>query len=590
MPLNHPAWIREMKKPVKDQITIVMASPLRTGKGNLSAPIGKTGNGEDPAAESSGIAPMGVKPMAGMSRETGPGDDGQINPNRVAGDVHDGETVLSAVATRAIPDDVREELVKQAEGGNLDVNALREALKIPEKPGFATGTTQPIRYQGMAAPKAAKPTTGTPNQPITSISGGTNQTTPMATNFNSPTIENTAPKAPAANPFVPAPIVGSHQTDIANANIDRLNQVAQGNSVADKNIAAGQLSQFDTGAANSLNAGAQQVAALGNDVPANVKASMLAQEQSGVRSQRGTLQGQIAANEQANAQNAAQQAASLGLQSQGQQFTQGETVKNDALNAAQVLINQGISDQNAGQIAGLMGQAGIPVTAAAITALGKTQAGIAALSGIYQAIAAGITDPNQISAILKLSGVDTSILAGAGISLNDIAAAAAGKLTSVTEAGGVSVGIPSSGKQGSQSGQLYIGADGGMYQNKNGIPAPVDLTDPAVVKSMNTSGQLASAIHGQSENSDVVQAVKNSLPIIQDPKTMWGTSNLDALYKNGSDGVARINYNGQDLLVTVDGTYTEKRGLTPADKYQRGHIVFRTTDGQTIDLTVSDWK
>ncbi|MDD5394940.1 MAG: hypothetical protein PHE17_18130 [Thiothrix sp.] len=607
--LTHPSWVAEMKKPVKDQITIVTASPLRTGTAKLRAPIGKQGTVDDTPEESAGVAPIGGKMLAGMSRDTGAGPDGEVQPDRVAGDVHEGETVLSAQATQNLPEDIRVELSKQAEEGTIDTNALRQALKIPEKPGFAAGTggqavdtkfnqTTPkaldagfastfktpysmpdYGFSGTKLPSVATTgATGTPSASTVAAAGPLPKAKADVMSTYQP-----APAAPATttaaapNPYVPQPIVGQNQQNIAKANISRIDQIAAGNSKADQNIAAGQVRQFDTQAATGLQQGAQQIAALGNDVPANVKESMLAQEQSGVRGQRSDLQGKIAASEQANAQTAAQQAASLGLQSQGQQFNQGETIKADALNAAQVLINQGITPQNAGQIAGLMSQGlGTQMTTAQVMALGKSQNALKTMNDIATLMT---NNPNlsaaTLTAMLETQGDDLSALNAAtagGNFVQDIIANAAGKGNTVTDVGGGTVSVPTSGP-GSSANGLFTSAKGNLYQNVGGVPKQV--TDISQVN----ANEIESMLKSNPSDIAAVNKLVANMPVLNQKQISDLNNSPEGAQALNNNSPLRVNVNGKNILVAWQGySGGSEPGTLP------GQVFTDLTTGKTIQM------
>jgi len=82
--------------------------------------------------------PMPAMPPAGTF--TGAGPDGIVQPGAVAGDVHEGEMVFDARTAQAIPQDVFGALQQNAERGTLNVDALRSALGIQQRPGYAGGT------------------------------------------------------------------------------------------------------------------------------------------------------------------------------------------------------------------------------------------------------------------------------------------------------------------------------------------------------------------------------------------------------------------------------------------------------------------
>jgi hypothetical protein len=124
--LRKPGWAKELRRNKKeedipDQITII-----KKGTGGIPQPLS--------------MKRPDMSGMDGGSRYTGDGEDNLMQPGKVAGDVHEGETVLSANTTQAFPPDVLKELIKQADEGTLDVNALRTALKMPEQGGYSSGS------------------------------------------------------------------------------------------------------------------------------------------------------------------------------------------------------------------------------------------------------------------------------------------------------------------------------------------------------------------------------------------------------------------------------------------------------------------
>jgi hypothetical protein len=458
MALKQPAWVKEAKAPVKEQITIVAASPLRTGKAQLHGPIGKTGNAPD-EMEEQGMT-MEPIPMRGETRYTGEGQDGELDPNKVAGDVHEGEIVIDAATAENIPEDIMQALVEKFQSGEAtseDTNALRQALGIPEQEGYSLGSwakkvakaaggmfgastaeaaggmfgASTAEAAGTAAnKKSASDVYQNPvTQAIRSIPETTPETTPRVarTVTTDPlyesitplhrmarTITTESPKATITaipslsdiskkSPVQPA----SLSQGIVNRNLARLDQIAAGNSQADQNITDSSMRRYDTQAATSLAAGDQQIAALGNDVPDIVKQSLMAQNRSGVRSQGSDLLGTLAINAEQNAQNSANQAAGLGLTSDQQQFNQAATLRTEALNNAKTLMEAGIG-QNLQGIVDSFGKAGITINPESLTTTAARQNFSDGMDLITKGIASGFSD-DQIIASLTQNGIDPAI-------------------------------------------------------------------------------------------------------------------------------------------------------------------------------------
>jgi len=134
--LQRPAWVKQMKKEpkIREQITIV-AGPMMAG-------------------------------AADRSRMTGMGQDNVFQPLKRTGDVHEGEGVLNADVMQAIGADTFNALVQKAGDGSLNLNALRQALGIQGRPGYATGgivkpVTAPVKTT-ITKPVMAPTTTSVP--------------------------------------------------------------------------------------------------------------------------------------------------------------------------------------------------------------------------------------------------------------------------------------------------------------------------------------------------------------------------------------------------------------------------------------------
>jgi hypothetical protein len=146
--MRKPGWAKDLLRSksvddVPDQITII-----KQGSSGLPQPLGAT--------------------QATQTRATGTGNDGVLQPMKYAGDVHEGEMVLSANATQALPPDVMQALSQQAENGTVDVNALRTALKIAPQQGYYTGSFgSPIRTNPTA------PTGTTPGNKVNPVNPST---------------------------------------------------------------------------------------------------------------------------------------------------------------------------------------------------------------------------------------------------------------------------------------------------------------------------------------------------------------------------------------------------------------------------------
>lgn len=195
MSMKRPDWIMdkiravESKPKPRDQITIIAMNPA--GRSGQAMPIS-------------------------TSRMTGAGVDGMVQPGKVAGDVHEGEMVLSANATQALPEDVRTALTQQAEEGSIDVPALRAALKLQDRPGYAIGSFgAPIRMPQVTAPMPIKinPSNETyenSTAPKNSTSSNNSIATPPPITINMPKI--TTPTRPTPTPIQFAPIIVPAQT------------------------------------------------------------------------------------------------------------------------------------------------------------------------------------------------------------------------------------------------------------------------------------------------------------------------------------------------------------------------------------------
>lgn len=339
--MKQPDWLinhmQENKKPVvKEQITIIARGPMR--REGLEKTMG---------------GPIST------SRQTGTGVDGRLQPGKLAGDVHEGEGVLSANAMQAIPADVFQALTKHAEQGTLDINALRAAVGQPAKPGYRTGSfgsailpkppipgpeqqntkeqqenqfghsggvnpQQPQKTQddlGHMAPIVSygtKPASSGLDFGTTGITGGVRQPVAAPTAPQTGTLELAPPttqqeskiwqQVQTAPPvetnqqlqFAPGSVQGSaagpgRWDPILNQSVQRTQGIAEGTSPVFKRMSNQSLRNYDTRAANDL-AATEMTLATRSDMPENLKGSLLAQSMSGARSGRSELIGEMSAD------------------------------------------------------------------------------------------------------------------------------------------------------------------------------------------------------------------------------------------------------------------------------------------------------
>jgi len=112
--LGNRGSTKKQEPEVRDQITIISRPGRNAGMGAM--------------------APMIPGSM------TGAGVDGQTQPTkRVDAEVHEGEGILNNNAMQALGEDVFSALSEQATTGQLDLNALRQVLGLPEKQGYFLG-------------------------------------------------------------------------------------------------------------------------------------------------------------------------------------------------------------------------------------------------------------------------------------------------------------------------------------------------------------------------------------------------------------------------------------------------------------------
>ena len=200
--------------------------------------------------------------------------------------MHVGERVLSANAAKGIDDETFAEFSKQLEAGSFDHNAFRQFLKLPPKPGYATGSAQRrlptrIKYSQnqLRQARVRRPDRSSPTAALTN-------TTPTST--------------------IPSP--GNYDT-IINQTFAGMNAQAEGTSPTVQRETNAALRQYDTGAAADIQQNNQVVAAQPN-VPQASQVAQMGQGEPYTIGKKRTDRQPCKTNEQ-NAQKAAADAAKL---------------------------------------------------------------------------------------------------------------------------------------------------------------------------------------------------------------------------------------------------------------------------------------
>jgi hypothetical protein len=443
--MKQPEWVKtykKSKKEIPDQITILSIGTKGGVPGMLPQPIG--------------------------SRETGSGADGTMQPSKYAGDVHEGEMVLSANATQALPPDVRQALVEQAESGKLDVNALRSALNLQSKPGFASGSFgQPVEdvmkssgdtstsggannttiantaFNPVKVPKIEAvenkiaPIAGGTSSLMSSDAGsGATQTTDSTGTLNkafSPVVANKpvgseikiSPNAPGTKPPATtttaiAPGVPSAYENSFKQGLRQQQDIAAGTDTASKNIANTAVRQYDTQAANQIAAGDQQLA-VNKNLPEGTADSLAAQNRSSVRSGRSELVADLASNQQERASAASMNAANLGASGMAHEegkrqfdttFSENKRLNdfNNGLVKAKALMELGIGG-NKDAIVAAMKDIGIDINPDTLTNADSADKFTKAMDLITKAANTPGMEWPQVEALLKDQGLYDAVSA-----------------------------------------------------------------------------------------------------------------------------------------------------------------------------------
>ena len=170
--MNQPSWIKDMKKGkvIPDQITV-------TGRAKSippdSLPMGmfsqNGGEGPPPPPQRQNTQlPMGVSPQG--SRLTGTGVDGSLQPQKMAGQAHEGEGILSANAMQNFTPQEFESFSRALEGGVIDKNLFLQSIGEPAVKEYASG--------GIVGEEPFKPIADLPTGGI--IGAANTQATPQS--------------------------------------------------------------------------------------------------------------------------------------------------------------------------------------------------------------------------------------------------------------------------------------------------------------------------------------------------------------------------------------------------------------------------
>jgi hypothetical protein len=223
-----PQWIKDFKagkigtgtnqpgtQQVKEQFTVIRKTPA------VQRPIMRPmslGEGASQRPEISQQQPS-MQPMPqplSASRLTGAGVDGQVQPNKMTGQVHEGEGVINANAMQSLTPEEFAAFSKALETGALDKNTFRKSIALQPITGYATGgIVQPLQVQSQVpAMSTPAPITATPTIRPSSTPATTQAQTPIAPiqvqSAKPPAtqvVQTTTPKPVTATPTVRQPSV-----------------------------------------------------------------------------------------------------------------------------------------------------------------------------------------------------------------------------------------------------------------------------------------------------------------------------------------------------------------------------------------------
>jgi hypothetical protein len=213
-----PQWIKDFKagkigagtnqpgtQQVKEQFTVIRKTPvvqrpimrpMSSGDGMSWEPLQRP---EISQQQPSPAQPI-PQPLSAPSRLTGAGVDGQVQPNKMTGQVHEGEGVINANAMQSLTPEEFAAFSKALETGALDKNTFRKSIALQPITGYATGgivkklfnsnlTSQNDRGAAEDIAKASQPQSisAPPPAPLTAT----------------PTIRKPAAPAPEPTPIAP---------------------------------------------------------------------------------------------------------------------------------------------------------------------------------------------------------------------------------------------------------------------------------------------------------------------------------------------------------------------------------------------------
>jgi hypothetical protein len=315
--------------------------------------------------------------ITGGSRYTGAGADGEIQPGKRAGEVHEGEGVLSADAMQAFSDEEFYALLRAAGEGNIDKNSFRQSVGLPPIQQFQSGgimnndlvmkdlmikdppnfTTNQGAAQGRAAGMAGSSAsqgasiTGQAGQQANALSVlnasnvASSQATPpplppVAPPASTPetvTIQGPAPVAPLPNPTTaPPPLNTTPKYDFDQGiqyGYDSIHKTAQGLNPLDKQIADRTLGDLEARNQWGTLAAQQDMSHLTPEARAALGGEMSAIGSSQVARTAGDLA--LAGRERA--EGAARNLVDYGLRAQDQQARLDEnTARTAALMSGQI--------------------------------------------------------------------------------------------------------------------------------------------------------------------------------------------------------------------------------------------------------------
>jgi hypothetical protein len=147
--MQQPQWIKDLKagksnatqpNKVAEQFTVLRRTPTQTVNPQIRPmSSGEMSSGTLPRSQMQVELQKANNIPQPMSRLTGAGVDGQVQPNKMTGQVHEGEGVINANAMQNLSPDEFNAFSKALETGALDKNTFRQAIGLQPVAGYSLG-------------------------------------------------------------------------------------------------------------------------------------------------------------------------------------------------------------------------------------------------------------------------------------------------------------------------------------------------------------------------------------------------------------------------------------------------------------------